>query len=83
MRWVFVVEQEFLQLWSMSFLVVCRLSCPVGISDLLPGMETTSPALEGRALTPGPPGKSLFYNIDLTFFSKLKTLSLFSVFPAL
>ena len=44
-----------------------RLSCPTacGILVLQPGIEPMSPALEGRFLTTGPPGKSpsfLFYS---------------------
>ena len=40
--------------------VVCGLSCPVACGILVPqpGIEPTSPALEGRFLTTGPPGKS-------------------------
>ena len=43
-------------------LVVARgLSCPVACGILVPqpGIEPTSPAVEGRFLTTGPPGKSL------------------------
>ena len=38
----------------------CRLSCPsvCGVLVPQPGMEPASPALEGRFLTTGPPGKS-------------------------
>ena len=45
-----------------SSLVVPRgPSCPAacGISVPQPAIELMSPALEGRFLTPGPPGKSL------------------------
>ena len=43
-----------------SVFVVLRLSCPkvCGISVPQPGIEPASPALEGRFLTTGPPGKS-------------------------
>ena len=43
-----------------SVVVACRLSCPVacGILVPLPGIEPMSPALQGRFLTTGPPGKS-------------------------
>ena len=37
----------------------------VGSSVPQPGMERTSPALEGRFLTTGPPGKSLCQHIAL------------------
>ena len=45
-----------------------RLSCPTarGILVSRPGIEPVSPALAGRFLTTGPPGKSL--NRDLTEF---------------
>ena len=44
-----------------SLVVVHGLSCPVacGIPVPRPGIEPTSPALEGGLLTTGPPGKSL------------------------
>ena len=37
------------------------LSCPMACEILVPrpGMESTSPALQGRFSTTGPPGKSL------------------------
>ena len=42
---------------------ICKLSCPMAYGSLVlwPGIEPTSPALEGRFLTTGPPGKSSFY----------------------
>ena len=45
-----------------SVVVVRGLSCPTscGILVLQPGFEPASPALEGRFLTTGPPGKSQF-----------------------
>ena len=45
-----------------SVVVACGLSCPraYGILVPQPGIEPVSPALEGRFLTTGPPGKSLF-----------------------
>ena len=54
----------------MGSAVVARgLSCPTagGILVPRPGMEPTSPALEGGFFTTGPPGKSLicFLNYDL------------------
>ena len=44
-----------------SVVVVCRLnfSAACGILVPRPGMESAFPALEGRFLTSGPPGKSL------------------------
>ena len=44
-----------------SLAAVCRLSCPVtwGILVPQPGIKPKSPALGGRFLTTGPPGKSL------------------------
>ena len=43
-----------------SVVVVCRLSSPAAYGILVPqpGIEPTSPALEGRFFTNGPPGKS-------------------------
>ena len=43
-----------------SVVVAHRLSCPVACGILVPrpGIEPTSPALEGGVLTTGPPGKS-------------------------
>ena len=45
-----------------SVAVVHRLSRPVACGTLVPqsGIKPMSPALEGRFLTTGPPGKSLF-----------------------
>ena len=50
--------------WSLkcvsSVVVLHRLSCPSACEILVPqtGIEPTSPALQGRLLTTGPPGKS-------------------------
>ena len=43
-----------------SVVAACGLSCPAACGILVPrpGMEPVSPALEGRFLTTGPPGKS-------------------------
>ena len=43
-----------------SIVVVHRLSCPAACGILVPwtGIEPTSPALEGKFFTTGPPGKS-------------------------
>ena len=51
---------------GVSLVVVQGLSCPVASGLLVPswGIEPTSPALEGRFLTTGPPGKSLFYFLN-------------------
>ena len=53
-----------------SAVAACGLSCPVACGMLVPwpGMESTSPALEGEFLTTGPPGKSrvvCFFDIEL------------------
>ena len=47
-------------IWLSSLVVAHGLSClaPCGILVPRPGMEPESPALEGRFLTTGPPGKS-------------------------
>ena len=46
-------------MWA-SVVAVCGLSCPTahGILVPQPGIEPTSPALEGGFLTTGPPGRS-------------------------
>ena len=49
------------RLWSVgSVIVACRLSCFLSCGVLVPqpGIELMSPALQGRLLTTGPPGKS-------------------------
>ena len=45
----------------LSLVEAHRLSCPAACEILVPqpGIEPTSPALEGRFFTTGPPGKSL------------------------
>ena len=51
-----------LELWHVgSVVVVCGLSCPDACRILVPrpGTELVFPALQGRLLTTGPPGKSL------------------------
>ena len=50
----YFVAAHGLQLWRVG-LVAPR---HVGISVRRPGMEPASPALQGRFLTTGPPGKS-------------------------
>ena len=55
---------QILWLRHVSSVVVARgLSCPTAcrISDPQPGIESTSPALEGGFLTNRPPGKSLLF----------------------
>ena len=46
-----------------SVVAACTLSCPTACAILVPcpGLEPAPPALQGRFLTIGPPGKSLFY----------------------
>ena len=48
-------------MWA-SVTVACKLSCPVACGILVPGpgIEPVSPALAGRLLTTGQPGKLLF-----------------------
>ena len=53
----------FIFWWCMgSVVAACGISCPAACSILvsLPGIEPASPALQGRFLTTGPPGKSLY-----------------------
>ena len=53
--------------WNMGFLaVVYRLSCPEACRILVsqPGIELEFPALQGRFLTTGPPGKFLCGGLD-------------------
>ena len=58
------------ELRLLSLIGVHRLSCPklCGISIPQPGMEPTSPALEGGFSTTGPPGKSQSIFLFLDFF---------------
>ena len=51
---------SLLQHMGCSLFAVCWLSCPMACGVLVPwlGIEPSSPALEGRFLTTGPPGKS-------------------------
>ena len=60
LRWVFVVVHGlFLSGTRASLVMVHGLSCPELCEILITwsGIEPTSPALEGRFLTTGPPGK--------------------------
>ena len=63
------LKNIYLFIWLPWLLVAARgLSCPVACGILVPwpGIEPTSPALEGRFLTTGPPGKShnCYFNIE-------------------
>ena len=64
-------EQTSLQLWCTGSIVEALwLSCPMacGIRVPQPGIEPASPALEGRFLITGPPGKSPgFISLVLVF----------------
>ena len=55
---------------SSSVVVACELSCPAACGILVPrpGIEPTSPALEGRFFTTGPAGKSLDIFKNLFYF---------------
>ena len=58
---ILVVARGALFLWREgSLAVVCRLSCPLahGLLVSQPWIKPASPALEGRFLTTGPPGRS-------------------------
>ena len=67
-RWLFVGVQAFSSCgaWAPecrgSVVAACGLSCSVvcGILVSQPGIEPACPALQGRFLIPGQPGKSLF-----------------------
>ena len=54
-----------------SVVAACGLSWPMacGISVPRPGIEPTSPALEGGFSTTGPPGKSLHLFLSVSFSS--------------
>ena len=50
------------ELWHAgSSVMLCKLSCPMASGILVPqpGIELTSPGLQGRLFATGPPGKSL------------------------
>ena len=58
-----LLHLEDLSWWHAGLVVAtCRPSCPTacGTFVLSPGIEPVSSALQGRVLTTGPPGKSLF-----------------------
>ena len=59
-----------------SVVVAHGLSCPTACGILVPrqGIEPASPALEGRFLTTGPPGKSPQIFCTASSFQQLKTL---------
>ena len=60
--WDFLLQRTGSSCWHAGFSLVAahRLSCPTACRILVPcpGIEPMSPALEGRFLTTGPPGKS-------------------------
>ena len=65
----FLVALRLLSRWGAGSVSVARgLTCPAtgGISLIVsqPGIEPSSPALEGGFLTTGPPGKSLWMFIE-------------------
>ena len=59
--WLFFFNIYFLAVSGLmgSLVVACRLSCPTALGILIPspGIEPTSPALQGEFLTTGSPGK--------------------------
>ena len=59
-------SQASLQLWRLRSGAHGLSSCPVACGILVPqpGIEPASPALEGRFLTTGPPGKSLGHLVN-------------------
>ena len=69
-------------MWSLkcvsSVVVLHRLSCPSACEILVPqtGIEPTSPALQGRLLTTGPPGKSWEQISYTRYFDQLLGYSL-------
>ena len=87
LHWVFVVALGLLLLWDSGSraprlgsciyrpfpVAALRLSCPVasGISVSRPGMELVSPALGGRFLIIGQPGKSLQNAVSWKIFESL------------
>ena len=75
-----VAAWGLLHLWcSDSLVLVCQLSCP-RILVPLPGIKPTSPALEGKLLTPGAPGKSLNPQFLLILLLEVRTLLLISLY---
>ena len=65
LHWVFVVVHK------LSLVAMSGLSFPVACGILVPqsGTEPVSPALEGRFLTTGPPGKSQLLPLNLSVSS--------------
>ena len=58
--WVFIVSRGIFSVWrSDSVLMACGLSCSVACGILVPqpDIDAACPALHGRFLTSGPPGK--------------------------
>ena len=63
-----------------STVAVRGLSCCTACGILVPqpGVELASPALGGRFLTTGPPGKSVYRNIDsIKDFEKMRKAGIF------
>ena len=74
--------QWILELWHTSSVVVaCRLSCSMagGILIPWPGIEPSSPALQGRFLTSGPQGKSPSFFSMWRNWGRMKTRGWFKV----
>ena len=69
LRWVFVAAH-----WPLFWGHTSLLPEPCGILVPRPGMKPTSPALEGRFLTTGPPGKSPV--LSVSFLTYLWSASL-------
>lgn len=81
LHWVFVVAHGIFCSVGFSLVQAPRLSCPRADGILVPGpgLEPASPALEGRCLTTGPPGKSLwiyFQQLRITFTLRKRNLFL-------
>ena len=71
---IFIMSYRIFSCGARTLVVAHRVSCSKASGILLPrpGIEPVSPALEGRFLATGPPGKSLCWFIsELTPFSSL------------
>ena len=71
---IFKVFIEFVTILLLFYVLVYGPEA-CGILTPQPGIELSLPALEGRVLTTGPPGKSLYLSLSLAF------AFLLSVFP--
>ena len=72
----FVAARGLLSSCGMGSVVVARgLSCPAACGILVPrpGIDPAPPALEGRFLTTGPPGKSPSWFLPILVHAKTKT----------